>query len=528
MHRRQFLLSTAASTFVLAAPAIVRAQSQSVLRFIPQGDLTILDPVFSTATPTRTHGYMVYDTLFGLDDEFKAVPQMAESATAEDDGKRWTIKLREGLVFHDGQPVTAADCVASIKRWGQNDAFGQALLAATDELSATDAHTITFRLNRPFPLLPNALGKAPTYMCAIMPERLAVTDPKTQITEVVGSGPFRFLADERLAGSRVAYAKFDQYKPSEAGKAGWTAGPKIVHFDRVEWSVIPDVATATNALLNGEADWLETTDADLLPMLRGDSSINVRITDPTGQNVSGRFNLSIKPFDNPAIRRAVLSAIDQTQFMLPLAGGDPAMIKSGVGVFTPGSPLANDEGISAIGSSAGDLGKVADAIKAAGYNGEKVLLMAGSDRVASKLPGDIMADLFQRIGLNVDYQVTDFGSVLQRRTNRESVENGGWSLYNSPWSGADHLDPSGFLLLRGDESFAGWYKSEEMEGLRNEWFAAPDLASQQDAGRKIQKLALEQDVPFLPLGQYLVPTAHRSSITDVNTGFATFWNVKPA
>ncbi len=205
IKRRTFLGSGAVA---LAMPALARAESESVLRFVPQADLSVLDPVWTTTYQTRDHGFLVFDTLFGLDDQFRAQPQMAEGARSDDDGKRWTITLRDGLKFQDNTPVLARDCAASVKRWGARDAFGQALMAATDDISAPDDKTLVFRLKRPFPLLPDALAKTPPSMCPIMPERLASTDPYKQVTEMVGSGPYRYIANERVSGSRVVYERF--------------------------------------------------------------------------------------------------------------------------------------------------------------------------------------------------------------------------------------------------------------------------------------------------------------------------------
>ena len=240
LNRRQFVATSAS---VLAAPNLVRAGAASVLRFVPQADVAVLDPVWTTTYQSRDHGFMVFDTLFGMNARYAASPQMAAGAVAEDGGKRWRITLREGLRFHDGTPVLGRDCVASIKRWGARDAFGQALLAASDEIAAPDDRTIEFRLKAPFPLLPDALAKAPPSMCAIMPERLASPDPFKQVIEMVGSGPFRFKADERVPGSLVVYEKFAGYVPRSNGVPEWTAGPKVVQVDRVEWHIIPDTST---------------------------------------------------------------------------------------------------------------------------------------------------------------------------------------------------------------------------------------------------------------------------------------------
>src|SRR5271154_3017778 len=262
MQRRSFLATSAAA---LALPAAVRAQSQTTFRFIPQIDLAFLDPHWTTAYISRNHGYMVFDTLFGQDGNFKYSPQMLEGYTVENDAKQWNLTLRDGLLWHDGEKVLARDCVASIQRWGKRDAFGQALIASTDELSAPDDKTIRFQLKQPFPLLPIALGKVSVVICPMMPERLAKTDPFTQVTEMVGSGPFRFKADERVPGARVVYERNETYVPRGSGTPEWTSGPKIVNFDRVEWNVIPDAATAMGALQSGEADWWENPTFDLLP-----------------------------------------------------------------------------------------------------------------------------------------------------------------------------------------------------------------------------------------------------------------------
>ena len=182
---------------------------------------------------------MVFDTLFGMDGNWRMQPQMLDRVSVEDDGKRWTITLREGLEFHDGERVLAKDCVASIKRWGRRDALGNALMTATDELVATDDKTIVFRLKKPFPLLDVALGKSSTPVPVMMPERLANTEISKQVTEMVGSGPYRWKADERVVGARAVYEKNRDYVPRASGAVGWMAGPKVAHFDRVEWVVIP-------------------------------------------------------------------------------------------------------------------------------------------------------------------------------------------------------------------------------------------------------------------------------------------------
>jgi len=293
MRRRTFLAASAATH---ALPSITQAETKRVLKFITQSDLAVLDPVWTTAYVTRNHSYMVYDTLYGQTGKqygYKCTPQMVAGHVIENDGKLWKLTLRDGLLFHNGEKVLASDCVASVKRWGARDAFGQALMALTEELSAPDDKTIVFRLKQPFPLLPDALGHGASNMCAIMPKHIAETDPFKQFTEVVGSGPFRFKIDERVTGSLFVYERFEQYKPRQDGEQSFTAGPKIAHFDRVQWHVQPEITTKTAAMQAGEMDWWENPPTDLLPLLRK-SKIKIEFTDSTGASFLLRPNHCIR------------------------------------------------------------------------------------------------------------------------------------------------------------------------------------------------------------------------------------------
>jgi peptide/nickel transport system substrate-binding protein len=525
MRRRTFLAASAAT---LALPAVAVAESQRVLKFIPQSDLAILDPVWTTAYVTRNHGYMVFDTLYGQsgqEDGFKATPQMLAGHTIENDGKTWKLTLRDGLWFHDGERVLARDCVASIKRWGARDAFGQALMARTDEVSAPDDKTIMFRLKGPFSLLPDALGHGASNMCAIMPQRIAETDPFKAFSEVVGSGPYRFKVDERVQGSLFVYQRFDKYKPREDGAASFTSGPKIVHFDRVEWHVQPDPATKAESLQTGEMDWWENPTADLLPLLKK-NKVTVEITDPTGTPFLLRPNHLYPPFDKPAVRRALMGAIDQKDFMIAAMGEDTSLWTVPCGYFPPTSPLASNAGLDAL-TSRRDYGAVKQALEKAGYQGEKVVFMVGTDQPVLNALSPVAADMLKRVGVNVDYQATDWGSVVQRRALTKPPAEGGWNLFITGFSGLDFFTPASHLPLRGNGKGAwfGWPTDAKIEQLRNAWFDAPDLAAQKKIGMEIQTEAFE-NVPYWPLGSAQLPTAYRHDISGVPEGFPIFWNVR--
>jgi peptide/nickel transport system substrate-binding protein len=527
MRRRTFL---AASTVTLALPAVGRAESERLLKFIPQSDLAVLDPIWTTAYVTRNHGYMVFDTLYGQSGQkngFKAVPQMVAGHVVEDDGRTWKLTLRDGLMFHDGEKVLARDCVASVKRWGARDAFGQALMQRTNEIAAADDKTIVFRLKQPFALLPDAMCHGASNMCAMMPQRIAETDPFKQFTDVIGSGPFRFKVDERVQGSLFVYERFTGYKPREDGEASFTAGPKVVHFDRVEWHVQPDPATKAASLQAGEMDWWENPTPDLLPLLRK-NNVATPITDPTGTPFLLRPNQLYPPFDNPAVRRALMGAIDQTEFMIAMMGEDTSLWSVPSGFFPPLSPLASNAGMSAV-TDKRDYGAVEKALKAAGYRGEKLVLMVPTDQPLLNALSNVAADMLKRVGMNVDYQATDWGMVVQRRALTKPPGDGGWNLFCTGFSGLDFFTPASHLPLRGNGKAAwfGWPDDPKIEALREAWFDAPDLAAQTAVGQEMQTQAFE-DVLYYPLGVAQTPTAFRHSITDVPEGFPIFWSVRPS
>ncbi len=515
-----------ASVAALAAPALGQSNNNKLIRFIPQADLVVLDPMWTTAYVTRNHGFMVFDTLWGMDSAYKPSPQMLAGFKTEDDGKLWTLGLRTGLKFHDGEPVRAQDCVASIKRWAARDAFGQTLMAATDELSAKDDKTIVFQLKRPFPLLPTALGKTQTYPPVIMPERLAATDPGTQVTEMVGSGPFRFKADERVPGARAVYERFGGYVPRDNGTPDMTAGPKVVNVDRVEWTTIPDPTTAAQAIISGEQDWWDYATADLMGLLSKSRGVKVVVQEPSGQMSQIRFNQLQPPFNNPGVRRALLGAISQEDVVTAVVGTDKKMWTAPVGFFTPNTPMASQSGLDVF-TGPRDMAKVQAELKAAGYKGEKVVLLVATDFPVLKAMADVAADSLKRAGMNVDYVATDWGTVVTRRAKKDPVDAGGWSAFCTAWAGADQINPAGHISLRanGDKAWFGWPDDPKIEQLRDAWFAAPHVAAQAGICDEIQKEAF-QSVPYIPMGQYMQPTAYRTSLDGVLNGFAIFWNVR--
>ncbi|MBU6497892.1 MAG: ABC transporter substrate-binding protein [Rhodospirillales bacterium] len=524
MIKRRSLLAAGGAAMAaggLARPSL--AQGAKVLKYVPQANLANPDPIWTTATVATIHGYMVWDTLYGIDAGLIPRPQMVAGHQISSDGKTWRLTLRDGLFWHDGPPVRSTDCIPSIQRWGKRDPLGQKLMSLVTGMKAVDDKNFEISLSKPFSLLPYVLGAAG---CFIMPERIAKTDAFTQINEFVGSGPFKFLRNEWVSGSSAAYAKFDKYTPRSEPPSYWSGG-KVANFDRVEWKIIPDPATAAAALQTGEVDWVEQPLIDLLPTLRKSPDVVVEVLDPLGALGIIAFNHTLPPFNSPKMLQAVLHAVDQKEYVQAVVGAQPQLGREPVGFFTAGSPYANDVGIAAL-TSPRDLTLAKKLVAESGYKGEKVVLMSPSDQPQLQIMAQVTADLYKKLGLNVDYVSMDWGTLVSRRASKKPIDQGGWNSFCTTWGGLQVSNPGSSFPLRGNggAGWFGWPNDPKMEALREQWFDAPDLKAQQVITGEMQALAFK-DVPFIPVGQWFTPTAHRKNLVDfVKSGTISFWSVK--
>ncbi len=523
MLNRRTLLSTAAAAPLLTAPAMAQNRAR-VLRYVPSSNLTVLDPIFTPASVSITHGYCVFDTLYGVDAQMTPQPQMAAGHTVSADGLTWEITLRDGLKFHDGEPVRARDCAASLERWSKRDSFGQALGAATESFGFRDDKTIVIKLTRRFGRLLDAIGKPHSSPAMIMPERLARTSPTAQVTEMVGSGPFRFVAGEYVSGARMVYEKFADYIPrSEA--PSWTSGGKVVHFDRLEWQVLPDPATAAAALQAGEVDWLATILPELVPTLTRNRQVKLFRGDPFGVLSVLRFNHLHAPFDKLAVRQAVLRALDQLPFIQAITTRpeDGEVCRS---MYPCGMPGVAEVGQGVMGTLDAEAGR--RALTAAGYAGERIVILNPTDIATISAHSLLVADLLRRIGMNVDLQSLDWGTVVQRRISKNPIDRGGWSIACTNWPAISIDNPATNATTRGqgDAGWWGWFADAPTEALVQQWLSAATPEEANTTFLAAQRRALEM-VPSIPLGRTYSDSAMRADIQGVLAGSVQmFWNAR--
>jgi len=501
------------------------AWSETVLKVVPHADLKNIDPIWTTAYITRNHGYMVYDTLFALDENLEVQPQMVDSWSVSDDSLTWAFTLRDELLWHDGTPVTAADCVASIKRWGARDGMGQKLMDATAELRVVDDSTFELVLSAPYGLVLESLGKISSNVPFMMPERLAATDPFEQVPEIIGSGPFLFVAEEWVPGAKVVYVLNQAYVPRTEAPS-FAAGGKVVKVDRVEWHYIPDAATAMNALMAGEIDYFELPPHDLLPIMEAAPGVLVENLDPLGQQGWLRMNHLHPPFDDVRIRQAVLWLVDQSLYM-NAAVGDSRYWQTCPAIFACGTPLESDVAAEALMSQ--DLDKARALIAEAGYDGTPVVILQATDIPINNGAALVTAQILREIGMNVELQAMDWSTLTSRRAISKPVDEGGWNIFITWWIGADILNPVANIGVSGgcrNRAWFGWPCDEEIERLRDAYAREADPAEQKRLADAVQRRAFEI-VTYANFGEWFNPIAYSERLKGmIKSPVQFFWNIE--
>jgi len=519
MKRKIDFRRTLAALSLLAATTV----SAQTLTAVMESSLRVTDPVVTTANMAAYHGYMIYDTLLGLDETFTVRPQMADWQVS-DDGKTYIFTLREGLKWHDGTPVTSEDCIASIKRWGLVDLTGQVMMAMIERMEALDERRFEVQLQAPTPVLLEGLSQLSTRALFMMPKRVAELPPTTPLTDYTGSGPFKFVESEFQPGLKVVYEKNPDYVP-RAEPPSWTAGGKHVYVDRVEWISMPDHMTTINALQSGEIDYVQLMPFDLLPLVQNRDDIRVHVLSKLGYWTLFRMNHLHPPFDNKLLRQAAMLAVGQEDVLTALAG-NPEYYQTCAAVLGCGTPLADSYGADWIVPA--NLERAQALLKEANYDGTPVVILQTTDLATISTQPVVIGAALRRAGFNVEMRAMDWQTLVTQRAIQKPASEGGWSLFATASMLANSGNPiSNFTLAAaGATSWYGWPDVPEIETLRAQFVRATDPAERKSIAAQIQKLAIDEGV-VAPLGQYISPAAYRSNLSGVlESPISSFWNIK--
>ncbi|TQF82551.1 ABC transporter substrate-binding protein [Elioraea sp. Yellowstone] len=521
MTLRRTVLAVATAC-ALAMPA---AAQDKVLRVVPHADLRTLDPVAVSVVITRMHGLMIYETLFAWDENLQPKPQMVERWSVSPDGLTWTFTLREGLKFHDGQPVTTADVAQSLRRWMARDTVGSRIGDALASLDIVDAKTFRMVLKRPFGLMEYALGSAVGQIPVIMREEDAKTDPARPITTAIGSGPFRFNRDRWMAGQVVVYDRNPDYVPRSEPASG-LAGGRVVKVDRVEWRNIPDASTVAAAMQSGEIDIWEQPATDLIPVLARARTVTLDRLNTIGTQGMLRPNSLFPPFNDHRARLALAYMVDQADVMA--AGfGDERWWRRCEAFFICGSVYGSEAGADDLRRP--NIEKAKSLLAAAGYRGERIVFVTTNDIAPIGRMAEVVAAGMRQAGMNVDLQYNDWGTVITRQVNRNPPDQGGYNIFLTYASGATMFHPLtniGTNMSCDGRNWAGWPCDEEAERIRRAFIDATDETTRRRLAEELQaRLAVVQ--PYRVLGQADLPYARRNAVTGVLASpVMVFWNIE--
>lgn len=509
---------------LLASTALAAgATGAQTITAVMHSGLRMMDPIQSTAFITREHGYMIYDTLVGIDSNFKVQPQMADWEVL-DEGKVYRFTLRDGLAWHDGQPVTSEDCVASIKRWLDNDNTGPVIKEFLTGYNIINDKVFELQLSEPTSLVLDSLAKISSRPAFMMPKRIVEASGDKAVSEMVGSGPFKFVPSEFKPGVKVVYEKNTDYVPRPEANE-WTSGGKKVNVDRVEWISMPDAMTSANALMNGEVDFIESYPYDLLPLVENNPELTTDVIDPLGNWSYYRMNHLHPPFDNKLIRQAAIYAVGQEDVMKALVG-NPDYYSTCPSPFGCGTPNATDNGADMVVPANTEKAKAL--LSEANYDGTPVTLLHPTDHVTASPQPVVIASALRAAGFNVDMQSMDWQSLVSKRSNKNPPSDGGWSIFATYGIIAASGDPfaNTTIAANGKDAWFGWPDVPEIESLRFKYARAVDVAEKQAIAAKIQDLVLDEGV-IVPLGQFRSPAAYSNTLKNIpKAPITAFWGVE--
>lgn len=526
LTRRNALAATAAA-LLTPLSAMAAAETGVVLRTIPPSDLKILDPIWTPATITRNHGYMIYDTLFGMDAAGVIQPQMVGDYHHSGDNKTWDFTLRPGLKFSDGTPVKAQDVLQSLARWSQRDSLGQKMYAVLASATAQGDNAFRLTFKEPFGAVLDALGKPNAPVPFIMPEHVAKTPADQQIDDLTGSGPFTLAKEDFRPGDRISYRKNPHYVPRKEPASGF-AGGKVVHVDGVEWMILGDPQTQTNALISGQVDMAEVLPAGSYPTLRTNPNIELVSDVSPGGIYAAIFNHKIAPFNNPKITRAALLAVNQ-EALLRAQTTYRELYQTCRSIYICSSPYASQD--TGFFTGKPEFEKARALLKEAGYDGTPVALMMPSDFPFLRVMPQVYGQLLQQAGFKVDLQSIDWATLVARRSNKGSIAQGGWNAFVTYYGAESAGDPLTYTPLTGDgdKGYFGWPVAPKVEELKTDFMRTTDRVRRKSIAKELQTVALDAGL-LAPMGQVKgsVPVRRGviSGLLKVPCSMVVYWNVE--
>ncbi|QFG69496.1 ABC transporter substrate-binding protein [Ornithinimicrobium pratense] len=453
-----------------------------------------LDPIVTTATSARDISRNFFEPLLTTDADGAVQPVLAESFEMSDDATELTIALREGLTFHNGDPVTAEDAVASLKRWAESTGVGQLYFHEQATIEATDELTITITLDSPTGIAPQLLAEQ-GQLPMIMPASIAEEAGLDSVEEYIGTGPYKL--DEWRTDQFVRLERFEDYQSPEGETAG-TAGAKEPSFDTITFNIVTDASTRMSGLQSGEYDAANALPLDNAEMLERDDNIQL-VSGPQGFN-GAVFNKRAGLMSDVNMRKAVLAAIDPEAIQQAAFVSDE-YYNLNPALMSEDSPWYSDAGQELYHNE--DQAVVDELLEEAGYDGETIRILTSreyADHYNNAVP---LQQQLEDAGMSAELVVTDWATVLQDRSNENAYE-----IFITGF--APVTVPVVYVFL--SPSWPGWTDSDEISAATEAFGNAADEAEAQEAAADLQQ-AFYDYLPMVKFGDKWTATGLRSDIS---------------
>ncbi|MER9794736.1 ABC transporter substrate-binding protein [Mesorhizobium sp. M0213] len=507
---------------LLAGVFFASAAMADTLRVIADGDLKTIDPIVTTSSTTLVHAYLIYDKLFEFDKSGIPRPQLANKVDVSADKKSYTIKLRDGLKFSDGGPITTDDVIQSLKRWGSRDQTGQLLAARLKEMTKVDDLTFRIDLREPFDV-PAALAGITGNPAFIMPKRVASLPPTDQLTDTTGSGPYQFDYSSWKPGQKRIYTKNPNYVPRN-DPPSFFSGKKEATFDKIELSYVPDANTAMAEMLTGQQDIWPTPPMDNALALRDNPDLVVA-KGSFGQGLVV-INHVVPPFNNNKAREALTYLIDQTE-LNSAAVGDPEFWQTCYAYLTCKGTYGDESAYKGHRGTA-DFDKAKKLLEEAGYDGKPIVILDPTDWSEGHARALYLAQQLRKIAA-VDLQAMDWSTLTSRRTSKAPASEGGWNLFPNTMEGQSASSPLTHLMLASncDKAWFGWPCDKTIEDLRAAFISAVDENEKKKVAGDLQARASTY-LPFIMTGEYSGAVVYRAELEEFDpaAAYVYFWNVR--
>lgn len=498
---------------VLAASLTTSVWAGGTLRYATIGEPPSLDQQVTTSDLATTIAHHIFEGLYTFNAANEPVPLLASGDTVSDDGKTITIKLRENVKFHNGQAMTSADVVASLKRWGEHGSRGGLLFANVASVEATGKYDVTLKLNAPFGPWKNLMGfinGGP----AIYPEAIASAAGKEPIApeNYIGTGPYKF--GEWKANRYVELVRYEEYASPDGTPDGY-GGKREAKFDKIQFIPVPDVGTRISGVKAGDYDYAESIPGDLFADLDADPSVRTVLN---GGPIFGLIFMNSKngPLkENFALRRAIQAALDKTAALRVSIGPDKLWRANGS--FLPeGNVWYTKSGTENF--SRGDAEAAKKMAAEAGYKGEPIKLMVSTNYAFHYDQAVVFTKQLAQAGFNIDLQVYDWATLIQKRAQPDQ-----WDLFVTHHG----FIPDPILLSVMNDNYPGWWATPEKADLKAKFTATSDPAERVKIWSDIQALIYEQ-VPTMKTGDvytYNIASPKLKDLPAATLVWPHFWNV---